>query len=54
MKKILIILAVFSVILQGCSDFKDVNTNPNEPVNINPSLLLNNILYSISDNCLDI
>lgn len=48
MKKFLIILAVFSAVLQGCSDFKDVNTNPNEPVNINPSLLLNNILYSIT------
>ena len=41
MKKIILYSAVFLMaLLSSCSDFLDVNTNPNAPVDVDPSLVL--------------
>ena len=48
MKKYILILIVFATSLQSCDKFKDTNTNPNSPTDVNPDLLLNNVLYAIT------
>lgn len=46
MKKYIFLLFVTFTGLQACSDFEDVNTNPNATTTVDPDLLLNNILYA--------
>jgi len=44
-------LTVFSIALIGCKKhFEDINTNVNSPVNVEPDLLLRQVLYNSGDN----
>lgn len=47
-KYIIIPIATILFFFQSCSDFEKVNTDPNNPVNIDAHLLLTNILFSIT------
>ncbi|WP_108866722.1 SusD/RagB family nutrient-binding outer membrane lipoprotein [Aquimarina aquimarini] len=45
-----IYLFVFTILLAGCAaDFEDINTNPNAPVDVQPSLLLRQVLYNYGE-----
>lgn len=46
MKKYILAFGIFSVLLQGCSDFESTNTNPNQPGNVPAASLIPNILYT--------
>ena len=42
---------VLSLALVGCKKhFKDINTNVNSPVNVEPDLLLRQVIYNSGDN----
>lgn len=51
MKNIFYILSsVFLLVLSGCTkDFEDINTNPNAPNSVQPSLLLRQVIYNTGD-----
>ncbi len=45
-----IILLLLLVIISSCTqDFKEINTNPNSPVTIQPSLLLRQVIYDYGE-----
>ncbi|MFN8238814.1 MAG: SusD/RagB family nutrient-binding outer membrane lipoprotein [Chitinophagales bacterium] len=46
MKKYILAFGIFSVLLQGCSDFESTNTNPNQPGKVPAAALIPNILYT--------
>lgn len=46
MKKYILAFGIFSVLLQGCSDFESTNTNPNQPGKVPAATLIPNILYT--------
>jgi hypothetical protein len=51
MKKIIYTLAIFAFTLAGCTkDFEELNTNINEPVSVQPSLLLRQVIYDFGEN----
>ncbi|MGB1231400.1 MAG: SusD/RagB family nutrient-binding outer membrane lipoprotein [Winogradskyella sp.] len=52
MKKIIFILSIFSLIITtGCTkDFENINTNPNAPSAVQPSLLLRQVIYNFGEN----
>ena len=51
MKKINYIIAAFSVLmLFACTkDFEEINTNPNAPIDAQPSLLLRQVIYNYGE-----
>lgn len=51
MKKSIIYLSAFVfLILTGCTkDFSEINTNPNAPIEVQPSLLLRQVIYNYGD-----
>lgn len=50
MKKLTYIFPVLIFFTLGCTkDFEDINTNPNAPVNIQPGLLLRQVIYNYGD-----
>lgn len=50
MKKIIYIFTVFSFITISCTkDFEEINTNPNAPVAVQPSLLLRQVIYDFGE-----
>ena len=52
MKLIYKIAAIFALVftIAGCTkDFEDINTNPNNPNNVQPSLLLRQVIYNFGD-----
>jgi len=50
MKKIIYIVAIFAFTLASCTtDFSDINTNPNAPVSVQPSLLLRQVIYDFGE-----
>jgi Starch-binding associating with outer membrane len=54
MKIILMILTVLTLTVSGCtSEFKDMNVNPNAPVDVTPGLLLPNIIRTPINNMMD-
>lgn len=54
MKKIVVIIACVALTVSGCtSEFKDMNVNPNAPVDVTPGLLLPNIIRTPINNLLD-
>lgn len=52
MKNILYILSIFSLIFtSSCTkDFEEINTNPNAPSSVQPSLLLRQVIYDFGEN----
>ncbi|WP_179343656.1 SusD/RagB family nutrient-binding outer membrane lipoprotein [Winogradskyella ursingii] len=52
MKKTIYILSILSLItLTSCTqDFEDINTNPNAPSSVQPSLLLRQVIYDFGEN----
>ncbi|RMB62963.1 SusD/RagB family nutrient-binding outer membrane lipoprotein [Dokdonia sinensis] len=41
---------IFLLILSSCSnDFEEINTNPNDPVSVQPSLLLRQVIYDFGE-----
>ena len=51
MKKIIYTIAIFVFTLTSCTnDFEDLNTNPNAPVSVQPSLLLRQVIYDFGEN----
>jgi len=54
MKKIVLIIACIALTVSGCtSEFKDMNVNPNAPVDVTPGLLLPNIIRTPINNMMD-
>ena len=54
MKKIVLIIACIALTVSGCtSEFKDMNVNPNAPVDVTPGLLLPNIIRTPINNTMD-
>jgi hypothetical protein len=54
MKKIVLIIACIALTISGCtSEFKDMNVNPNAPVDVTPGLLLPNIIRTPINNMMD-
>lgn len=50
MKNILYILTILSLITTSCTkDFEEINTNPNAPVSVQPSLLLRQVIYNFGE-----
>ncbi len=51
MKKILYIFSILSLVLTtSCTkDFQNINTNPNAPVSVQPSLLLRQVIYNFGE-----
>ena len=50
MKKLYITLVIIAIAITSCTDnFTDINTNPNSPVDVEPGLLLRNILWESSE-----
>lgn len=51
MKNIIYILSIFSLaVLSSCtSDFEEINTNPNSPNSVQPSLLLRQVIYDYGE-----
>jgi hypothetical protein len=50
MKKIIYTIAIFAFTLASCTkDFEDINTNPNAPVAVQPSLLLRQVIYDFGE-----
>ena len=51
MKKIIYTIAIFAFTLASCTtDFEEINTNPNAPVSVQPSLLLRQVIYNFGEN----
>ena len=51
MKKIIYTIAIFVFTLTSCTkDFEELNTNPNAPVSVQPSLLLRQVIYNFGEN----
>ena len=51
MKKIIYTITIFVFTLTSCTnDFEDLNTNPNAPVSVQPSLLLRQVIYDFGEN----
>ncbi|WP_299064748.1 SusD/RagB family nutrient-binding outer membrane lipoprotein [uncultured Polaribacter sp.] len=51
MKKHRYILAIFAILFASCTtDFEEINTNPNAPVAVQPSLLLRQVMYNFGEN----
>ncbi|GAB7256987.1 SusD/RagB family nutrient-binding outer membrane lipoprotein [Polaribacter sp. OB-PA-B3] len=51
MKKHIYILAIFAILFASCTtDFEEINTNPNAPVAVQPSLLLRQVMYNFGEN----
>jgi hypothetical protein len=50
MKKIIYIIAILGFITTSCTkDFEEINTNPNAPVAVQPSLLLRQVIYDFGE-----
>lgn len=50
MKKYIIIITIFITAITGCTkDFEEINTNPNAPVAVQPSLLLRQVIYDFGE-----
>ena len=50
MKKTTYIITLVVLTLMGCTkDFEELNTNPNAPVNVQPSLLLRQVIYNFGE-----
>jgi hypothetical protein len=50
MKNILYILTMVLLVTTSCTeDFEDINTNPNAPINAQPSLLLRQVIYDFGE-----
>jgi len=50
MKNILYILSMVVLVTTSCTeDFEDINTNPNAPINAQPSLLLRQVIYDFGE-----
>ncbi|AJR02531.1 SusD/RagB family nutrient-binding outer membrane lipoprotein [Siansivirga zeaxanthinifaciens] len=50
MKNILYILSILSLVTISCTkDFEAINTNPNAPVSVQPSLLLRQVIYNFGE-----
>ncbi|SDS35235.1 Starch-binding associating with outer membrane [Polaribacter sp. KT25b] len=50
MKKIIYIFAILAFITTSCTkDFEEINTNPNAPVAVQPSLLLRQVIYDFGE-----
>lgn len=49
MKKQILYLAAFLVLVSCTKDFEAINTNPNAPVNVQPELLLRQVIYDYGD-----
>ncbi|MDP5157970.1 MAG: SusD/RagB family nutrient-binding outer membrane lipoprotein [Flaviramulus sp.] len=50
MKNILYILTILSLVTTSCTkDFEEINTNPNAPVSVQPSLLLRQVIYNFGE-----
>ncbi|MDO5969750.1 SusD/RagB family nutrient-binding outer membrane lipoprotein [Flavivirga aquimarina] len=50
MKNSLYIIAILSLITVSCTkDFEEINTNPNAPVTVQPSLLLRQVIYNFGE-----
>ena len=50
MKYIYITLVVIAFAITSCTNnFTDINTNPNAPVDVEPGLLLRNVLWESSE-----
>ncbi|PQJ77314.1 SusD/RagB family nutrient-binding outer membrane lipoprotein [Polaribacter glomeratus] len=51
MKKIIYTIAIFAFTFASCTkDFEEINTNPNAPVSVQPSLLLRQVIYDFGEN----
>lgn len=51
MKTYIYIIAFFAITLASCTkDFEEINTNPNAPVTVQPSLLLRQVIYNFGEN----
>ncbi|MCG1036129.1 SusD/RagB family nutrient-binding outer membrane lipoprotein [Polaribacter sargassicola] len=51
MKKIIYTLAIFAFTIASCTkDFEELNTNINEPVAVQPNLLLRQVIYDFGEN----
>lgn len=45
-----IYLFIFTILIAGCTkDFEDINTNPNAPVDVQPALLLRQVIYDYGE-----
>ncbi|GGX29258.1 SusD/RagB family nutrient-binding outer membrane lipoprotein [Aquimarina muelleri] len=45
-----IYLFIFTILIAGCAkDFEDINTNPNAPVDVQPALLLRQVIYDYAE-----
>ncbi|UAM97010.1 SusD/RagB family nutrient-binding outer membrane lipoprotein [Polaribacter litorisediminis] len=50
MKKFIYIIVISTIIMTSCTkDFEDINTNPNAPVSVQPSLLLRQVMYDFGE-----
>jgi hypothetical protein len=50
MKKIIYFIAIFAFTITSCTtDFEEINTNPNAPVAVQPSLLLRQVIYDFGE-----
>ncbi|MEP1486971.1 MAG: SusD/RagB family nutrient-binding outer membrane lipoprotein [Algibacter sp.] len=50
MKKIIYIITILSLATSSCTeDFEAINTNPNAPVSVQPSLLLRQVIYNFGE-----
>jgi len=50
MEKTIYILAILGIFFQSCTDdFSEINTNPNAPVSVQPSLLLRQVIYDFGE-----
>ncbi|AUC86364.1 SusD/RagB family nutrient-binding outer membrane lipoprotein [Polaribacter sp. ALD11] len=50
MKKYIITVAIFASIFASCTkEFEEINTNQNSPVNVQPSLLLRQVIYDFGE-----
>ncbi len=50
MNKIIYTIAIFAITFTSCTkDFEDINTNPNAPVAVQPSLLLRQVIYDFGE-----
>lgn len=51
MKKYIYTIAIIAFTLASCTtDFEEINTNPNAPVAVQPSLLLRQVIYNFGEN----
>lgn len=50
MKKFIYYVVIFTIVFTSCTeDFSEINTNPNAPVSVQPSLLLRQVLYNFGE-----